>query len=129
MKKQSKKVWNSEIVINKQWEYTDKETGEMHVTSKCMLVMELINAIEPVKFVTREKISKELENYIIDRLNAGGYKVNNKSNTIRTYVNAFTGMSQSSNFGARATEHRRKWLYQIEQIREKFAQKYINRLK
>ena len=31
MKKQSKKVWNPEIVINKQWEYTDKETGEMHV--------------------------------------------------------------------------------------------------
>ncbi len=112
------------VKVIDQWEYTDKKTGKKHITSRLMLVAELIFANEPEKFMTCEQVSKELQNYIIERLVAAGYY---RSDNISRYTKALTSGPDAIGWGY--VDERKVLGEQATFIREYFANKYINRLK
>ena len=112
------------VKVIDQWEYTDKKTNKKYITSRLMLVAELIFANEPEKFMTREQISKELQNYIIERLVQSGYY---RSNNISRYTKALTAGPDA--IGWSVTDERKVLGHHATIVRDYFANKYVNRLK
>jgi hypothetical protein len=112
------------VKVIDQWEYTDKKTNKKHITSRLMLVAELIFANEPEKFMTCEQISKELQNYIIERLVQSGYY---RSDNISRYTKALT--SGPDAIGWNYNDERKTLGQQAMLVRDYFANKYVNRLK
>jgi hypothetical protein len=114
---------NVPVKVIDQWEYTDKQTKEIYITSRLMLVAELIFANEPEKFLNREQISKQLQNYIIERLVQSGYY---RSDNISRYTKALT--AGPDEIGWSWTEKRKVLGKHAIMIRDYFAKKYLNRL-
>jgi len=112
------------VKVIDQWEYTDKQSGKKTITSRLMLVAELIFANEPEKYLKKEQISKELQNYIIERLVAAGYY---RSDNISRYTRILTEGPDTIGWGY--VPERKTLAQQATSIREYFANKYLNRLK
>lgn len=113
----------SKPVVIDQWMYTDNK-GKHFLTSRYMLMAELIYELEPQSIVQNVPISKVVEKHIIKRMVAAGYY---KSNTIMTYANRLTVGIQSKNFGweLNAPELCR----QIDLLRVYYKQRWANRFK
>lgn len=112
------------VKVIDQWEYTDKATRKKYVTSRLMLVAELIFAYEPEKYLNKEQVSKQLQSYIIERLVAAGYY---RSDNISRYTLALT--AGPDNIGWSYKPERKVLAEHAVAIREYFANKYLNRLK
>jgi len=120
----SKNLNLPEVVVIDKWEHTDKQTKKKYITSRLMLVAELIFANEPEKYLVKQQVSKQLQDYISDRLVASGYY---RSDNISRYTKALTEGPDS--IGWNFVKERKVLADSAIKVRNYFANKYLNRLK